>query len=68
MSFLLAANELLLTFAESLGDPAWEALFVDYQPKEHRGRFSAIASVSWSLIWGAGTVVGASFTSVSPRG
>ena len=49
---------IVLAFAGSLGDPAWEALFVDYQPKEHRGRFSAIASVSWSLIWGAGSVVG----------
>jgi MFS family permease len=49
---------LVLAFAGSLGDPAWEALFVDYQPKEHRGRFSAIASVSWSLIWGVGNVVG----------
>ena len=54
----LLIARLVLAFAGSLGDPAWEALFVDYQPKEHRGRFSAIASVSWSLIWGAGTVVG----------
>ncbi len=66
--FLLFANSrgfqalmfarLVLAFAGSLGDPAWKALFVDYQPKEHRGRFSAIASVSWSLIWGLGNVVG----------
>jgi MFS family permease len=66
--FLLFANSrafqalllarLVIAFAGSLGDPAWEALFVDYQPKEYRGRFSAIASVSWSLIWGAGNVVG----------
>jgi MFS family permease len=49
---------IVLAIAGSLGDPAWEALFVDYQPKEHRGRFSAIASVSWSLIWGLGNVVG----------
>ena len=54
----LLIARLLIAFAGSLGDPAWEALFVDYQPKEHRGRFSAIASVSWSLIWGAGNVVG----------
>jgi len=54
----LLVARLLIAFAGSLGDPAWEALFVDYQPKEHRGRFSAIASVSWSLIWGAGNVVG----------
>lgn len=49
---------LLITVASCIGDPAWEAVFYDYSPKEHRGRFSAIASVSWSLIWGAGTVVG----------
>jgi DHA1 family multidrug resistance protein B-like MFS transporter len=49
---------LLVTVASCMGDPAWEALFFDYSPKEHRGRFSAIASVSWSLIWGAGNVVG----------
>jgi MFS family permease len=54
----LLVARLLIAFAGSLGDPAWEALFVDYQPKEHRGRFSAIASVSWSLIWGAGNMVG----------
>jgi len=54
----LLIARILIAFAGSLGDPAWEALFVDYQPKEHRGRFSAIASVSWSLIWGAGNVVG----------
>jgi len=54
----LMLARLVIAFAGSLGDPAWEALFVDYQPKEYRGRFSAIASVSWSLIWGAGNVVG----------
>jgi len=54
----LLVARILIAFAGSLGDPAWEALFVDYQPKEHRGRFSAIASISWSLIWGAGNVVG----------
>jgi MFS family permease len=54
----LLLARLVIAFAGSLGDPAWEALFVDYQPKEYRGRFSAIASVSWSLIWGAGNVVG----------
>ena len=47
-----------IAFTGSLADPAWEALFVDYAPKEYRGRFSAITSVSWSLIWGAGNVAG----------
>ena len=49
---------LLLAVAGCIGDPAWEAIFYDYSPKEHRGRFTAIAQVSWSLIWGAGNVVG----------
>ena len=52
------AARVLVTVGSCVGDPAWEALFFDYSPKEHRGRFSAIASVSWSLIWGAGNVVG----------
>ncbi|MCW3979022.1 MAG: MFS transporter [Candidatus Bathyarchaeota archaeon] len=52
------AARLLIAVSSSMGDPAWEALFYDYSPKEYRGRFAAIASVSWSLIWGAGNVVG----------
>ncbi len=52
------AARLLLAVSSGIGDPAWEALFYDYSPKEYRGRFAAIASVSWSLIWGAGNVVG----------
>jgi MFS family permease len=56
--YAILAARLLLAIGDSLGDPAWEALFYDYSPKEHRGRFSAIASVCWSLIWGAGNVVG----------
>ncbi|UCD45987.1 MAG: MFS transporter [Candidatus Bathyarchaeota archaeon] len=54
----ILAARLLLTLASSIGDPAWEAMFYDYSPKEYRGRFAAIASVSWSLIWGAGNIVG----------
>ena len=56
--YAILAARLLLAIGDSLGDPAWEALFYDYSPKEHRGRFSAIASVFWSLIWAAGNVVG----------
>ena len=51
-------SRLAIAFTGSLADPAWEALFVDYAPKEYRGRFSAIASVSWSLIWGGGVAMG----------
>lgn len=68
VAFLLFANswgfqailaaQLLLALASSIGDPAWEAMFYDYSPKEYRGRFAAIASVCWSLIWAAGNIVG----------
>jgi MFS family permease len=54
----ILAARLLLAFSDSLGSPAWEAMFYDYSPKEYRGRFNAIAQVSWSIIWGAGNVAG----------
>jgi MFS family permease len=41
-----------------IGASAWEALFFDYSPKEHRGRFNAIASTAWSLVWGFGNMIG----------
>jgi MFS family permease len=56
--YAIMVARLLLAISDSLGSPAWEALFYDYSPKEHRGRFSAIASVSWGLIWGLGNIVG----------
>lgn len=49
---------LLIAVSGSIGSPAWDAMFTDYAPKEYRGRFSAIADVSWSLIWGAGNAAG----------
>ncbi|MGD2200561.1 MAG: MFS transporter [Candidatus Bathyarchaeota archaeon] len=49
---------LLIAVSGSIGSPAWDALFTDYAPKEHRGRFSAIADIFWSLIWGAGNIAG----------
>jgi MFS family permease len=49
---------LLIAVSSSIGDPAWEALFVDYSPKEYRGRFNAISSISWAIIWAAGNVLG----------
>ena len=49
---------LLLVVSSSIGDPVWEAMFYDYSPREYRGRFAAIASVSWAFIWGAGSVLG----------
>ncbi len=50
--------QLMMATLGSIGDPAWEALFVDYVPKEYRGRFNAIAAICWSLIWGAGNAAG----------
>ena len=50
--------QLMMATLGSIGDPAWEALFVDYVPREYRGRFNAIASICWSLIWGTGNAAG----------
>jgi MFS family permease len=30
---------LVIALASCIGDPAWEALFMDYSPREYRGRF-----------------------------
>ena len=63
----LLKAQILLTISGCIGDPAWEAIFYDYSPKEHRGRFSAIAQVSWSLIWSAGNVVGGAIYQGYPK-
>lgn len=47
-----------LALLDSVGAPAWQALFVDFSPKEHRGRFNAIANVGWGVIHATGNVVG----------
>ena len=44
----------------SIDTPAWQALRVDYLPKEHRGRFNAVFSVLRPLVWSAGTIIGGS--------
>jgi MFS family permease len=60
----------VLAISSSVGDPAWLAMFGDYSPREHRGRFNAIRSVLWSVIWGFGNVLGGflyqSFSKQSP--
>lgn len=60
----------VLALSSSVGDPAWLALFADYSPREHRGRFNAIKSVAWSVTWGFGNVIGGflyqSFSKQSP--
>lgn len=49
---------LAIALSSCIGEGAWEALFIDYSPKEHRGRFNAITSTLWSLSWGAGNYLG----------
>ncbi len=41
-----------------VGQPAWHALFVDYCPKEHRGRYNALLEISWSVLYGGGNWLG----------
>jgi len=42
----------------SIDGPAWQALYADYSPREHRGRFYAVASAIRFLFWSTGNVVG----------
>ena len=48
----------VIALASCFGEPAWEALFMDYSPRKYRGRFNAIAIVAWSTTWGFGNVLG----------
>ena len=47
-----------ITLSAAVGQPAWSALFVDYCPKEHRGRFNALTTVMWSMLYGGGNYIG----------
>ena len=47
-----------VSIAAAVGQPAWEALFPDYCPKEHRGRFFALLEIAWSFFYGGGNFVG----------
>ena len=49
---------LVFAVVVSLNMPAWQALFMDYAPKEHRGRFNALLSVMRPLLWSGGTILG----------
>lgn len=42
----------------SIDGPSWQALYADYAPKEHRGRFNALLSLSWTVVWSTGGVIG----------
>lgn len=56
--FQVLMVRMIMAVLGSVGDPAWQALFVDFSPREHRGRINAIANISWGVIGGIGNVVG----------
>ena len=47
-----------ITISAAVGQPAWHALFVDYCPKEHRGRYNAMLEIAWSILYGGGNWLG----------
>jgi MFS family permease len=47
-----------ITLSAAVGQPAWSALLVDFCPREHRGRFNALTTVIWSLLYGGGNYLG----------
>jgi len=47
-----------VTIGSGIGQPAWHALFVDYCPKEHRGRYNALLEIAWSVLYGGGNWIG----------
>ena len=49
---------LAVTVSAGVGQPAWHALFVDYCPKEHRGRYNALLEICWSVLYGGGSWMG----------
>ncbi|MBN2335392.1 MFS transporter [Candidatus Bathyarchaeota archaeon] len=58
-SFLwVLVTRVAVTLSAAVGQPAWHALFVDFCPKEHRGRFNALTTVIWSLLYGGGNYLG----------
>jgi len=48
----------LFAIIMSIDSPAFQALMVDYSPKMHRGRFSAVMGIFRPLIWSAGNIIG----------
>ena len=49
---------LAITVSAGIGQPAWHALFIDYCPKEHRGRYNALLEIAWSVLYGGGNWLG----------
>lgn len=54
----LMITRICVTLAGAVGQPAWTALFTDYCPKEHRGRYHALLEICWSLLYGGGNYLG----------
>ena len=54
----LMVTRICVTLAAAVGQPAWTALFADYCPKEHRGRYYAMLETIWSLLYGGGNYLG----------
>lgn len=52
------ATMIAVTLSAAVGQPAWSSLFVDFCPREHRGRFNALGTVAWSLLYGGGNYLG----------
>jgi MFS family permease len=58
-SFLaVLVARIAIVLAAAVGQPSWQALFVDFCPREHRGRFNALTTVVWSLLYGGGNYLG----------
>ncbi|MCW4012655.1 MAG: MFS transporter [Candidatus Bathyarchaeota archaeon] len=54
----LMITRIFVTLSAAVGQPAWTALFTDYCPKEHRGRYHALLEICWSLLYGGGNYLG----------
>ena len=54
----LVLARLAITISAGVGQPAWHALFVDYCPKGHRGRYNALLEIGWSVLYGVGSWLG----------
>jgi MFS family permease len=57
----LMATRICVTLAAAVGQPAWTALFADYCPKEHRGRYYAMLETMWGLLYGGSNYLGGVF-------
>lgn len=60
-SFLaVLVARIVIVLAAAVGQPSWHALFADFCPREHRGRFSALTTVVCLCSMAADTTLGES--------